>query len=305
MKKKVLVYGGTGAQGGAVVKGLLSSGHTPYVATRNPSNIKEGPDAVKADLADINSLRQASAGMDAVSLMIPAFLENPMEGPAYARNAITAAKEAGVSLIVYNTSGPVVPQRIGHPIYDGKWEIIDALQESGLPHIIIQPTAYMENWLGPWTRNRIISADEFGYPAPPQVRIGWIAVQDVGNFVAAAIERPELSGEWYTVSGLENPSGPELAQQFSDGVARQIVYHHMPYDDFEAAIDQAFGPGAGAPIVAGYKFQAQNADLFNMWTDMTPVLEKLPVEMTSIADWARQHRHLFEPEAVTDAPTKR
>jgi len=96
------------------------------------------------------------------------------------------------------------------------------------------------------------------------------------------------------VSGVENLTGPELAAQMSQGLGRPITYYAMPLAQFGAALDAAFGPGAGEGGIAGYKFQQENADRIPMWTDMGPVLEQLPVRMTSVAEWAARHLAAFE-----------
>ena len=81
---KVLVYGATGSQAGPVVHHLLANGHEAYALTRNPNTDKAkalqdaGATLVSGNLGDYASLVQASQGMDGVSFMIPAFLENPM-----------------------------------------------------------------------------------------------------------------------------------------------------------------------------------------------------------------------------------
>ncbi len=296
---RVLVYGGTGSQGGAVVHNLLKQGHTPVVLTRSPEKIAEIDGAVAAvgDLGDTDSLKTAHENIDAVSFMIPAFLADPMQAPQYARNAIDAAKDAEVDLLVYNTSGPVIEARIGNPMYDMRLDIIDYLKQSGVPYIIIQPTAYMENLLGPWTRPIVIEKDVLPYPVEENTPLGWVATDDVGKLIVAALERPELAGQRLIVSGIENVTGPKLAQQFSLGLGREITYYSQPLEEFGAALDEAFGPGAGEGGIQGYKFQRENADKIVMWTDMQPVLAKLPVQMTSIEDWVRQHAPAFSKEA--------
>ena len=296
---RVLVYGGTGSQGGAVVRNLLKQGHTPVVLTRSPEKVAEIDGAVAAvgDLGDTDSLKAAHENIDAVSFMVPAFLADPMQAPQYARNAIDAAKHAGVDLLVYNTSGPVIEERTGNPMYDMRLDVIDYLKNSGVPYIVIQPTVYMENLLGPWTRPSVVENDMLPYPVEENTPLGWIATDDVGKLIVAALERPELAGQRIIVSGIENVTGPELAQRFSLGLGRDITYYSQPLEEFGAALDEAFGPGAGEGGIQGYKFQRENADKLVMWTDMQPVLAKLPVQMTSIEDWVRQHAPAFSKEA--------
>jgi uncharacterized protein YbjT (DUF2867 family) len=234
--------------------------------------------------------------------MIPAFLPDPRQAPVFAQNAIKAAADAG-KFIVYNTSGPVIRERTGNPGYDIRLDIIDMLKNSGAKYVIIQPTAYMENLLGPWTRPNIVESDTLTYPVADFIPLGWIATADVGAFIVAALERPELSGEWFIVSGQENLTGPQLAERFSQGLGRPIQYRELSLDDFGAALDAAFGPGAGEGGKQGYKFQRENAEKITMWTDMQPVVAKLPITMTSAADFAAQFRMAFS-KAPEGAPQR-
>jgi uncharacterized protein YbjT (DUF2867 family) len=294
---KVLVYGGTGSQGGAVVQALLANGHTPYVLTRSPEKaaafVAQGAVAVQGDMADPDSLKAASEGMDGVSFMVPFSLPDPSQAPVFAKRAIEAAKAAGVKLFVYNTSGTVINEPTGNPMYDMRLNLIRDLEASGLPYITIEPTGYMENLLGPWTAPNILERDTLTYPVAPETPLGWIATADVGALVVAALERPELANQRFGVSGEQNLTGPELAAAFTEGLGREIAYEEMALADFGAALDAAFGPGTGDAGIAGYQWQRDNADKLTMWWDMRPVLEQLPVQMTSAAEWATQHKTML------------
>lgn len=294
---KVLVYGATGSQSSPIVWQLLQQGHQPYVFTRHPQKAEAMHDAgahiIEGDMSNPADLNRASQGMDAVALQIPFFLPNPADAIIYARNTIDAAKAAGVKLIVWNTSGPIIEGRSGNPAFDVRNDIADYLEASGVPYIIIQPTAYMENWLGPWTRPAVVERDILSYPVDDETRNGWIATEDVASFVVAALERPHLANATFVVSGMENANGPELAQSFSKALGRPITYNAMPLPEFGAILDAAFGPGAGEGAIQAYEFQRTNGDRMRMYTDMGPVLEKLPVKMTSIEEWAKKHHQAF------------
>lgn len=299
---KVLVYGGTGSQGGAVVEALLANGHTPVIATRSPEKAAHftarGAHTAQLDLTDRAALTAASRAVDAISLMIPAFLPDPRLAPQYAHNAIDAAKDAGNKLIVYNTSGTVINQPTHNPMYDMRLDLIGYLQNSGVPFITIEPTAYMENLLGPWTRPGIIAKNELAYPVEVETPIGWIATRDVGALIAAALERPALAGRRFGVSGPDNLTGPELAAQFTEGLGRPITYRAMPLEEFGAAIEAMFGPGSGAGAIAGYQFQRDHKDLLTMYWDMNAVTRDLPVTLTRAADFARMMAPAFAPGAA-------
>ncbi len=297
--KRVLVYGATGSQSSPIVTKLLERGHRPYVLTRHPNKAahfqQAGAEIIIGDMSDPASLSRASEGMDAVALLIPFFIANPLNAVVYGRNAIDAAKAAGVGLVVWNTSGVTPPARTGNPSVDVRIDITEYLQESGLPHIIIQPTGYIENLLGPWTAPAVVAENRLPYPNPALARVGWIASEDVGSLVVAALERPNLANASFQVSGLENVNGPELAARFSEVLGRDITYYAMEPEEFGAVLDKMFGPGAGAAVAEEYRKNRDNPNPPPMHFDMRLVLEKLPVEMTSISQWVASYKAAFTP----------
>ena len=295
---KVLVYGGTGSQMGSTVWKLLERGHIPYVLTRSAEKAapmqQAGAKVVVGDVTDLDSLVRVSQGMDAVALMIPAFGLNPMNTAKHLDYALSAAKQAGVGIVVWNTSGPVLAERIGHPMYDQRLDLIDQVKASGIPSIIVQPTVYAENFLGPWTRPFVVEKDLLAYPVPEAMALGWCPTENVGTVIAASLERPDLAGSRFIVSGLENLTGPELADRFTAALGRKIRYYPMPLEEFGALMEQTFGPGVGEVAIAGYRFQIENAEMIPTWEDMRPVCETLRVDLVNMQTWATIRKAAFQ-----------
>ena len=129
----VLTYGSSGSQGEPLARKLLEAGHALRAVVPHPERAAalqaRGAEVVKGDLSDFESLNTASAGVDAVFLMMPFSAGgNPFE---LMSNALKAAKEGGAKLLVFNAGG--------HP----------PSAPTGIPTIILRPGVYMENFLGP------------------------------------------------------------------------------------------------------------------------------------------------------------
>jgi uncharacterized protein YbjT (DUF2867 family) len=158
---KVLVYGAAGSQQFPVIKALLNKGAEVYATSHTEANLNKltqaGATTLLADMSDAIRLNEISKGMNAISLLVPFFLANPNDGFTYAKNAIDAAIANNVKLLVWNSSGFILPVKIGNPAMDIRIDIANYLKESGLPHIIIQPSGYAENLLGPWTAPFVIN----------------------------------------------------------------------------------------------------------------------------------------------------
>jgi uncharacterized protein YbjT (DUF2867 family) len=269
---------------------LLAKGHTPFVVTRSadsaPSIESRGAVPVVADLADAAALAAATQNVDAVALLVPAFLDDPSQATVFGRNAISAARSADVVMFTWNASGAIDES-------DAKREILDYLDESGLPSVVFEPTTYMENWLGPWTAPSVRDRDELTYPVLAERNMGWIASADVGALVVAALERPALAGKRYRVSGIEAPDGPTLAAQFSVALDREIRYRTMTPAEMGAVLDDEFGPGAGDNVAEMYRREQEDPDPPPKYHDMSAVLEDMPVRMSTIEEWVRVHKDAF------------
>ncbi|KAA2286791.1 NAD(P)H-binding protein, partial [Clostridioides difficile] len=91
-------------------------------------------EAFIGDLSDVEQLHTAHEGVSKVFLNLPVEF-NSDKIRQYTKNAIDAAIQANVKLIVVNT-GTYVPDPITHSKgIELKREVIHELQQSGLPYI--------------------------------------------------------------------------------------------------------------------------------------------------------------------------
>lgn len=290
----ILTYGSSGSQGEPVARKLLEAGHAVRAVVRHPERAAllqaRGAEVVRGDLADMDSLKAASAGIDAVFLMMPFSAGgNPFE---LMGNALSAAKEGGAKLLVFNAGGhpPLTPT--GIPMLDFRIQLEDFVVGSGIPSIILRPGVYMENFLGPWCLPSIKGRDAVAYPHRAAMRVSWIASEDLGALAVAGLERPQLAGQRFTLGGPEALNGAAIAAAFSAGLGREITYDGITPDAFGDTMAQIMGPEAGEGIRVAYGYaNAQPDDAMSV--DMSGVLEQLPVTLTRLEDWVRAHRAAF------------
>ncbi|RIW14966.1 NmrA family transcriptional regulator [Algoriphagus lacus] len=295
---KVLVYGAGGSQQFPVIKALTDRGAKVLATTNQPEKIdlltKAGAETVLANMSDKERLVEITKGIDAISFLVPFFLANPLDGYEYAKNAIDAAVKNNVKLLVWNTSGYILPIKIGNPAMDVRIDIADYLKNSGIPNIIIQPSVYAENLLGPWTAPFVKNDDTVTYPTPEEMPIGWIATKDVAQFVAQAIYSPHLAGQSFQISGVENLTGRQLANKFSIALNKPVQYRQMPPREFGKILEGLFGEGAGKGAEKMYQEITDTKQYPIMHShSLSEVLEKLPVKMTSIEEWVSQNIESF------------
>ena len=291
---KLLSYGATGSQGRPVAEKLLAAGHEVRILTRDPSKVEgpQGAEVVQGDMADAASLAAATGGREGVFLHVPFFTPTPQDGLTYAQNALDAARAAGVKLLVWNASGEIPPARSGNPGFDVRLDILDVVEASGIPYIVLQPTAYMENFFGPWTREELVDSDMFAYPTPNTVEMQWIATEDVGTFATYAFAHPELAPLNLKLSGPERLNGEGVAERFSRALGREIGFRAMPAEEFGRKLDAVF-PGMGDGAAQGYAAAYEHPERFSTNVDLDAALEKMPVETTPLETWVRDHAEMF------------
>ncbi|MNK34133.1 NAD(P)H azoreductase [compost metagenome] len=295
---KILVFGATGSQQFNIIAEARKKGADVIAATSSESSFEKlsqaGATPVLANLADADKINEITKGVDAIAFMIPVSLPNPFDGLQYSKNVIDASKANGLKKIVWNTSGWLETQKIGSPVDDVKLDVLDYLKNSGVDYVIIEPTIYMENMMGPFCAPFITNEKKLAYPTPEEMPIGWIASRDVSAFVVEAIYNEDLKADSFKISGLENLKGNDLATAFSKGAGEEIVYYPQKPKEFGDILKPIVGE-AGANSVAAYYENLQNAteypSKFN--PQMNEILEKLPVKMTLLAEWANENKGYF------------
>ena len=289
---KTLVYGGTGSQAKPTVLRLLERGHQPIVVTRKAENAVDlkvaSATVVEADMADRESLLKLSEGVDAVAFLLPAFLGDGDDAAIFGKNAIYSAVAGGAKRFFWNASGPIYED-----MAEPKYHILEYLIQSGLPYVVFEPTTYMENWLGPWTAPFVKKDNELSYPVLDHVKMGWLAYADVGKLVVSALENDTIKNKRFDISGIEAPTGPKLSKIYTQALGRNIKYRAMTPAQMGAAIDGAFGEGVGDRIAEMYRAEQEVPNPEPKYHDMTDVLEKFPVKMTTIEEWiGHSEQHL-------------
>ena len=299
MTQQILVYGANGSQGAPVVQTLIAEGYRVRTLTRDMDKsrqwVEKGVDIVAADMGDPDSLARASEGCDAVFLLVPAVRRSAEEGVTFGVNAVKAAKAAGVTRVIWNTSGPVAEETSEHAESDANARVLRQLREERLSYLGLQPTLYMENVLGPWTRERLLTSNVLNYPLPHNFSVSWVAAQDFGRVAAAALGAASLPNEIVHLGGPEALDGDALSTIFGRVLDRDIRFETLPINEFRAQLEPLAGPFM-TPVVAGLYNAIQTAPdplqaAFAL--DTAPVANRFGIELTRFEDWLAQHATAF------------
>jgi NADH dehydrogenase len=227
----ILVTGGTGLAGAAVVRELARRGKPVAVLSRDAAKVaRRFPDltaqARQGDVRDPGSLRAAFQGIEAVvdAVQFPnSPIENKRKGWTFEQidyqgtvNQTQAAKEAGVRRYVYLSGAGAAPDAAKH-WFVFKWRAEEAVRASGVPHAIFRAT-----WL--YGREDVALNRFLGFarrlPFVPMFGDGKQAMQplfvdDLARVLADALERPEVVDRIFEFGGPERMS--------MDGVIRTAL----------------------------------------------------------------------------------
>ena len=250
----IVVTGATGQFGRHVVEALLAKGvpADQIVATgRNVDKIADlGVTVKRAAYDDPASLREAFAGADKVLLVSGTEFGSRVQQH---RNAIEAAKEAGVGLIVY-TSAPkadTTDMRLAEE-HLGTERV---LAESGVPYVILRNSWYVENY----NLQQALAHGLFG--AAGDGKIAAAPRADYAEAAASVLVGEGHEGKVYELGG-EAFTMAELAAEISRQSGKEVTYTDLGEEKYAEMLIGVGVPAAPAAILADSDRAASHGALF-------------------------------------------
>jgi uncharacterized protein YbjT (DUF2867 family) len=172
---------------------------------------------------------------------------------------------------------------MGQKHFESKWLIEQYLESIGIPHTILRPALFMDNYNWPWSRPYILNGTFTGMGLRPDKEVQSIAVEDIGVFAALAFADPvAYLGRTLELSGDELTEA-QIAEVFTRVIGRpvQLVPPSMPEgaapDEERVAMFNFFnGEGYSADIPALRKIHKDLLTLErflrkNGWENAEPV----------------------------------
>ena len=172
-----------------------------------------GERVVEVGRAEWRDLAASLAGADRLYVIAPNM--HPDE-PGLVSEAVRAARAAGVGRIVYHSvASPYVPAM---PHHVAKAQAEDIVRRSGLSWTILQPCAYVQNFLP------MISPDVETIEVPYDVQqpFGLVDLLDVAEAVADVLLDDTHGGATYELGGPALVSVADVARTASALLGRQV-----------------------------------------------------------------------------------
>ncbi len=263
-KKIIAVVGATGAQGGGLVRAILSDASSGFAAraiTRDVTSdtakelAKLGAEVVATDVFDLESLKKAfqgAYGAFCVTFFWAHF--SPEKEFAQAKAMATAAKHTGLKHVIWSTledtrkwvplSDSRMPTLMGKykvPHFDAKGEADQVFTELGVPTTFLLTSFYWENliYFGMGPKKGEDGKLAITYPMGDK-KLPGIAAEDIGKCALGIFKKSrEFIGKTVGLAG-EHLTGAQMAAALTKAMNQEVRYNDVPPEVY-----RSFGfPGA-------------------------------------------------------------
>jgi uncharacterized protein YbjT (DUF2867 family) len=284
----ILVAGATGELGRAICRQLTEKGGTVYGMVRSssaPEAVAElealGVRPVQADLDDVESLREACSGCDAVVSGMTAMGRPGDSIDKVDREGqlalVGAAAEEGVERFVYMSYSGAIGK--DDPLTLAKRVVERTLKHSGMSWTVLRPSYFMETWLSPAlgfdvARGRVRI---FGDGRAP---ISWVARDDVAAFAAAAVDSEEARNATLEIGGPEAIAPLDVVALYGALAGRELEVEQVGEAEMLAAYKAARQPQEQSLTALMLAYARGNA------VPMEDIAERFGLELTPLRDWA-------------------
>jgi uncharacterized protein YbjT (DUF2867 family) len=251
-KRTIAVMGATGAQGGGLVRAILSDpkgGFAARAITRNASSDKAkklaklGAEVVEADANNLNSLKKAFDGAYG-AYCVTFFWEHfsPEKELAQARTMATAAKEAGLKHVIWSTLEdtrkwvpldddrmPTLMDKYKVPHFDSKGEANQVFSELGIPTTFLLTSFYWDNLIFFGMGPKKGEDGKFAITMPMgDKKLPGIAAEDIGKCAYGIFKADDqYVGKTVGITGGEL-TGNQMAEALTAALGEEVRYNDVP-----------------------------------------------------------------------------
>lgn len=237
----ILITGSTGKIGSQVVSKLAGKGVQVRALTRSPekASFPAGIEAVKGDLLDTASVRNALKGVTTLFLLVP----NAPDEITQAMNTVGLAHEAGVRGIVYlSVTRSDVFADVPH--FASKHAVERMMAQRGIGTTVLRPSYFIQNDIG--QKDPMLGAGIYASPIGDK-GVSMVDTDDIAEAAARELLRREKSAtplptEVYELVGPDALTGDAVARIWTEALGREVKYGGNDLEAFEGKIRQ-FAPG--------------------------------------------------------------
>jgi NAD(P)H dehydrogenase (quinone) len=267
----LVITGATGQLGRLVVEALLSRNVPAGQIVAGGRDLRKIADLAergvqlrRIDYDDAASLRAAFTGAEKVLLVSGSEVGQRL--PQH-RNAIGAAKEAGVGLIAYTSVANA--DSTGMQLAAEHQATEDALRDSGVPFVLLRNSWYLENYTDQVSvqlqHGAVLGSARDG-------RVSAAARADYAQAAAAVLLSEGQEGKVYELGGDVPFTLSELAGEVSAAAGRPVKYQDLPAEQYTQVLVDAGLPENYAAILADSDLGIARGDLLVTSGDLSRLI---------------------------------
>ena len=232
---RVLVVGATGLLGRVIVRKLVASGRPVRALARNRETLARlapGAELAAVDFRDVPKLTEACRGVDQIVATANNNMGKGDTSPSRVdlagyQNLCAAARNTGVRRLIY-VSYRGVAQDAAVDIFRIKWYIEDAIRRSGVPHVMVRPTAFMDIWIDEILAKGIREKGTATIFGDGNRVSNYVAIEDVAECIVKLLGRPEIVNEAIEIGGPSDVSLNQLAALLERRFTSAGKRRHIP-----------------------------------------------------------------------------
>jgi uncharacterized protein YbjT (DUF2867 family) len=219
----ILITGSTGVVGNQVLEHLKGSKAEVRALTRSPEKARfpEGLTAVKGDLSDVDSVRQAMKDVSTLFLLAP----NAADELTQALQTLSVARETGVKGVVY-LSVFKGDEYVDVPHFTAKHTVERMIERCDIPATVLRPAYFIQNDVR--QQEPLLTHGIYGMPIGGK-GISMVDVRDIGEAAARELLRREraadpLPRETYELVGPDALTAQSVVRIWAEALGRPIRY---------------------------------------------------------------------------------
>ncbi|MEV6445043.1 NAD(P)H-binding protein [Amycolatopsis sp. NPDC051716] len=228
---RVLVAGASGFVGSRLCPALEEAGHEVLAMTRHPAKYRGAGKAVRGDVADVGSLRDALKGVEAAYYLVHSLdsADFKRRDADAARAFARAAADAGLRRIVYlGGLGDDADALSDH--LASRREVERLLGETGVPVTVLRAGIVIGHGGTSWelTRQLVEHLPAMVTPRWVGTRTQPIAIADVVRYLAGVLDHPEAAGRTFDIGGPEVLAYRDMLQRVAVIEGRPLLILPVP-----------------------------------------------------------------------------
>lgn len=282
----ILIIGGTGKVGSALVQQLAQKKIKARVLLRNNNKVNQienlGMTTAMGDVTNIASIAAAMKGIEKLFLLV-----SPNPDEAKIKSAIIEeAKKAGIKhIVMLSGAGANNNSAISQAQQHAKAE--DYLKASGLDFTILQPYFFMQNFI-----NQAVAIKSQGaiYGNYGEGKLAIVDARDIAAVATACLTENGHNNQTYIITGGEAITNADAAKIVSDIIGKNVNYVDMPSEQLKGSLTNMGYPEwlANDLVMLGENISAGE---FSKTTDTVErIAHKNPI---SFSEFIRDNANVF------------